>query len=122
MEYSAVFVDAFHVYAQLFKEYVEFAVECERLVGGPSVEEVAHLLEYPRPSESGASHHHRIHAVLVESVACLLRRADVAVAYDGYVYAWVLLHLSYQGPVGVARVHLCSCPSVYGEGLYAAVL
>ena len=72
MEYAAVLVDAFHVDAELFFEYVNLAVEVEREVLRTSVEIVAHLLEYPRASEGGASHHNGIHAVVVESALGIL--------------------------------------------------
>lgn len=119
---ATVFVDALNVDAQLFEQNVELAVECERRVFGTAVEQVAHLLEYPWAAEGGASYHHGINAIAVEGVACLLGSADVAVADDGDVYARVALHLAYQRPVGIARVHLCTCASVYGQSLDAAVL
>ena len=122
VQYAAILVDALHVDVQLLKQQVDLAVSGERRVGRTSVEHVAHLLEYPRTAERGATYHHRIHAVAVERVARLLGRADVAVADDGDVYARVALHLADERPVGVARVHLCARSAVYGERLDAAVL
>lgn len=119
---AAVFVNAFYVDAQLFEQDVELAVEGERRVFGTTVEQVAHLLEYPWAAEGGASYHDGIHSVTVESVAGLFGGADVAVADNRDVYAWVALHLAYQRPVGFARVHLGTCASVNGERLDAAVL
>lgn len=122
VQYAAVLVDALNVDAQLFEQDVELAVEGERRVFGTTVEQVAHLLEYPWAAEGGASYHDGIHSVAVEGVACLLGSADVAVADDGDVYARIALHLAYQRPVGFARVHLGTCASVNGERLDAAVL
>ena len=107
VEYAAVLVDAFHVDAELFLEYVNLAVEVEREVLRPAVEIVAHLLEYPRAAEGGTSHHDGIHAVVVESALGLFRRCYVAVAYDGYVYARIALHLAY------ASSRRCRCTSVH---------
>ena len=119
---ATVFVDALNVDAQLFEQDVELAVEGERCVFGTTVEQVAHLLEYPWAAEGGASYHYGIHTVAVEGIAGLLGSADVAVADNGDVDARIALHLAYQRPVGIARVHLCPCASVNGERLNAAVL
>lgn len=122
VQYAAVFVNALNVDAQLFEQDVELAVECERRVFGTAVEQVAHLLEYPWAAEGGTSYHHGINAVAVEGVACLFGSADVAIADNRDVDARIALHLAYQRPVGIARVHLGTCTSVNGECLDAAIL
>ena len=122
VQYAAIFVYAVDVYPQLLLEYVELVVEVEGGVGGQSVEVVAHLLEYPRASEGGATHHHRVYAIALKRRLCLLRRGDIAVADDGYMYARVALHLADERPVRLTSVHLRTCSAVYGERLYAAVL
>ena len=119
---AAVFINALNVDAQLFEQDVELAVECERRVFGTAVEHVAHFLEYPWAAEGGASYHHGIHSVAVEGVACLFGSADVAIAYYRDMYARIALHLAYQRPVGIARVHLGARSAVNGECLDAAVL
>ena len=47
---------------------------------------------------------------------------DVAIADNRNMDAWIVLHLTYQSPIGLSRIHLTSCSSVYGERLNAAVL
>ena len=104
-------VAALYVDAQLFFQYVDFLVECQFFPA-----------EYPGTAEGGAPYHHSIHPIGVEGSVGIRQRLDVAIADDGDVDARIPLHLTDECPVGVARVHLCSCASVDGQRLYAAVL
>ena len=52
----------------------------------------------------------------------LLGGGDVAIADDGDMDAGIALHLTDEGPVGLASVHLCAGAPVDGEGCNTAVL
>ena len=60
MEYSAVFVDAFHVYAQLFKGVCRVCGRMSDSSSRPSSGSRASPLEYHGRPKVGASHHYRI--------------------------------------------------------------
>ena len=66
-------------------------------------------------AETGAPHHHGIHAVAVEGLAGLFGGGDVPVADDGDLHARILLHLADQGPVRLALVELAAGAAVDGE-------
>ena len=95
VEDASLLIDTFHIDTQEFFEDVEFLVECQLLT-----------TEDPRAAEGGASDHHGIHAVCVESLIGLIERMDVTITYNRNMYARVALHLTNQGPVGIACVHL----------------
>ena len=110
VRYAAVFVDAFHIDAQLLFEHVEHPVEGHLGVWLLAVEIVTYLLEYPWASEGGSPYHHGVNAIFLESPFRFLRRCDVAVADDGDVDSRVLLHFANQSPVGRTCIHLCPRP------------
>ena len=122
MQDAAHLVDTLHIDAQLLLQDFELLVETETLIHLSPIDEIAYFLEYPRSSERGTSHHDGIYAITLEGLLGTLGRRDVAIADDGYMYAWIALHLAYQCPVGLASVHLAAGASVDGQCLYAAVL
>ena len=97
-------------------------VDGQRRVLRTALQIVRHLLEYPRTTERGSAYHHCVNAIAVESVLCLLRRADVTIADNGNVDTGIVLHLAYKSPVGIARIHLGTGATVYGKSLNATVL
>ena len=86
------------------------------------MDSLTHLFEYPWTAEGSPAHHHSIHPIALKGKACLFACGDVAVADDRDMYARVVLHLAYQGPVRLPRVHLRTRPTMDGERTDATVL
>ena len=81
-----------------------------------------HFGEEPRGAEGSATDHDGVHTVFVETFLRTFRRTYIAVSYDGYMHARVVLHFADQGPVRFAAVHLRPSATVDGEFLDAAIL
>ena len=73
-------------------------------------------------AERCPAHHNAVHAVTVEILFGFLGGIDVAVADDGNGHTGIVLHLPYEGPVGLALVHLLTGAAVDGQGLDACIL
>ena len=80
------------------------------------------MLEYPGVADGGAPYQYAIHAVAATCFDSLLWGGDVAVAEDGDMHTGVVLHLTDEGPVGGALVHLGLGAAVDAEGGDADVL
>ena len=102
---------ALDVDAQLLLEDVDFLVERQGLA-----------TENPGTAKSGATYHDGIDTIAVESLIGLVERGDIAVAYNGNMYARVALHFANERPVGLTGVHLRACAAMNGKCLYATVL
>ena len=100
-----------NVDAQLLFQYIDFLVECQRL-----------LAEEPRLTEGGAAYHDGIYAILVEGTVGISQRLDVAIADDGDMDARILLYLANQRPVGLTGIHLAARATMDGQRLDATVL
>ena len=75
---------------------------------------VFYLLKYPRPSEGGTPHHNGIHTIALEALLSTLGCGDVAIADDRDVHSGIAFYFAYQGPVGLACVHLTTGAAMYG--------
>src|SRR5574344_1455248 len=122
MQDATVLVDACDAGSELLFEDVQFPGKRALRVSGTSVQIVAHLLEYPWPSEGGTPNHDGIHSVAFKALLGTLGGGDVAIADDGDMDAWIAFHLADERPVSIACVHLRTGTTVDGERLYAAVL
>lgn len=122
VQYATVFVYACHALPYLFLEDVHLPVKIHVQPGQFWVQVFLHLTEYPGTTESGTSYHDSIHAIPLKALLGTLGRGDIPIADDGDMHAGIVLHLAYQGPVGLTGVHLGTRPSVYGKSLYATIL
>ena len=121
VEDATILVNALHIDAELFLQEVDFLIHrqwgCTRIV-----EIITDFLEYPRSAEGGSANHHGIHAIAIEGKLGFLRSGDVTIADDRDVDARIVLHLSDEAPVCLARVHLASGSAMDGKGLDATIL
>ena len=124
MEDASLLVDTLHIEAEEFFEDVEFLVEGE--TGGLGrirvIQIVADFFEDPGAPEGGTAYHDGIDTVVVESRLGLLCRSDVAIADNGDMDAGVALHLTDEGPISSAGVHLTAGSAVDCQGLDTTVL
>ena len=87
-----------------------------------ATEEALGLLEDPGIAYGPAAYEDAIYAIAGAGFQGLLGGDDVTVAEDGYVHTGVVLHLTDEGPVGGALIHLGFGAAVDAEGGDADVL
>ena len=81
-----------------------------------------HFLEYPGTAKAGTAYHNGIHSIAVKALFGSLGSGDIAVADDGNMHTGIVLDLTDQSPVRLARIHLGAGTAVNGKGGNTAVL
>ena len=121
MKDATIFVDTLYALIDLTQEHIKFLIQRQRNPAA-GVEELTYVMEDPRSAKRSAADHHAIDAKLFEGIASLLGSGDIAIAYDGYLHARVILERLDQSPVSLAGIHLRTSAAMHGEGLDATIL
>ena len=116
MQDTAILAYPFHRLHSLLFEYIYLLIQSQGTLG------MKDFMKDPGATECGPAYHHCIHPITLKGLLGLLGRGDIAITDDRDADVGMILDLTDEGPVGFARVHLCACAAVQGEGLYATVL
>ena len=119
---SATFVETLDTVHHLRTQNIHCLFESERRRMLAMLKIVLDFAENPWTAEAGASNHHCIDAVALETLFGALGGGNVAIADDGYSHARVFFYLANESPIGLACVHLGACAAMHGECSNSAIL